>query len=356
MAEGEKREFRTGHFFDVGNHLEASSLKCSRHVSLRRAMLSNIGFAAFRTQDYKSRMIDIRLLLDFAAVGETLSFSAAARSTGIAQPRLSAQIRKLEGLLGMTLFERTTRRVAFTPAGQHLFDLVRPTAKAAEMLLTDVTLLRTGRIGQLGLGMIVLGEPDRRLSGMVSSFVARHPDVDVSVETGSPEIHLKRLSERSLDLACILGGQPMEELEILPLHPIAFAVMMAQDDPLAERATILPQDFAGRRVAMVQRRRNPAFYDLHYAPLLAAGAEPVYVPELRRVLVRNMPGLLVTTLVPGAADATLRHGMVRRAVAGMPPLTLDLVRLRDAVPAPAAEAFWNYCRKVVAGPSQPNKA
>jgi len=60
-------------------------------------------------------MIDVRLLLDFAAVGEALSFSAAARKTGVAQPRLSAQIRKLEAILGMALFERTTRRASPSP-------------------------------------------------------------------------------------------------------------------------------------------------------------------------------------------------------------------------------------------------
>ena len=296
--------------------------------------------------------IDVRLLLDFAAVGEALSFSAAARKTGVAQPRLSAQIRKLEAILGMALFERT-RSVAFTPAGQHLFDLVRPTAKAADSLLADVALLRTGRIGRLGLGTIVLGEPDRRLSALVSSFAGCHPDIDVNVETGSPEIHLKRLGERSLDLACFLRWQPMEGLELLALHRIAFAVMMAQDDPLASRPAILPKDFAGRQVAMVPRQRNPEFFNTYYAPLIEGGADPVYVPELRRMLVRNTPGLLVTTLVPGAADGMLRHAMVRRAISGLPPLALNLARLRGVIAPPPAEAFWNYCRRSAAAPSQP---
>jgi DNA-binding transcriptional LysR family regulator len=300
-------------------------------------------------------MIDIRLLLDFAAVGEALSFSAAARATGIAQPRLSAQVRKLEAMLGMALFERTTRRVAFTPAGQHLFDLVRPTAKAAEKLTADVTLLRTGRIGRLALGTLALGEPDRRLSSLVATFAARNPDVDVSVESGSPEIHRKRLDERSLDLACFLQSAQMpspEGLEMLPLHAVAFAVMMAQDDALARREALTPADFAGRQVAMVPRQRNPQFFDLYYGPLIAAGAEPVYVPELRRMLVRNRPGLLVTTLIPGAAHATLRHAMVRRAIAGLPALALILARPAGPPPAPAADALWNYCRKSVAETTQ----
>jgi DNA-binding transcriptional LysR family regulator len=290
-------------------------------------------------------VIDIRLLLDFAAVGEALSFSEAARKTNIAQPRLSAQIRKLEDILGMTLFDRTTRRVAFTPAGQHLYELVRPTAKAAESLLAEVMLIRSGQTGRLSLGTIVLGEPDRRLSNLIAGFAADHPDADICIESGLPHVHLTRLAERSLDLACCVEWEPATGYETLRLHPVYLAVMMGQGDPLAEVAEIHPEQLAGRRVAMLQRARNPSFFDRCYAPILAAGAEPVYAPELRRTLLRDVPDLIVTTMVPGTADARLRHGIVRRGLAGMPEMWLTLARLRASVQSSLADAFWEYCRK-----------
>lgn len=290
-------------------------------------------------------MIDIRLLLDFAAVGEALSFSEAARKTNIAQPRLSAQIRKLEDILGMTLFDRTTRRVAFTPAGQHLYELVRPTAKAAESLLAEVMRIRSGQTGRLSLGTIVLGEPDRRLSNLIAGFAADHPDADICIESGLPHVHLTRLAERSLDLACCVEWEPATGYETLRLHPVYLAVMMGQGDPLAEVAEIHPEQLAGRRVAMLQRARNPSFFDRCYAPILAAGAEPVYAPELRRTLLRDVPDLIVTTMVPGTADARLRHGIVRRGLAGMPEMWLTLARLRASVQSSLADAFWEYCRK-----------
>jgi len=290
-------------------------------------------------------VIDIRLLLDFAAVGEALSFSEAARKTNIAQPRLSAQIRKLEDILGMTLFDRTTRRVAFTPAGQHLYELVRPTAKAAESLLAEVMRIRSGQTGRLSLGTIVLGEPDRRLSNLIAGFAADHPDADICIESGLPHVHLTRLAERSLDLACCVEWEPATGYETLRLHPVYLAVMMGQGDPLAEVAEIHPEQLAGRRVAMLQRARNPSFFDRCYAPILAAGAEPVYAPELRRTLLRDVPDLIVTTMVPGTADARLRHGIVRRGLAGMPEMWLTLARLRASVQSSLADAFWEYCRK-----------
>ncbi|MET0137383.1 MAG: LysR family transcriptional regulator [Sphingobium sp.] len=290
-------------------------------------------------------MIDIRVLLDFAAVGDTLSFSAAARQTKVAQPRLSAQVKKLENLVGTPLFERTTRRVVFTPAGQRLYDMVRPTAQAVETLLTDVAALRTGCKGRLGLGTVILAEPDRRLADIISAFGKSHPEVDISIEAGSPEVHLARLAQRSLDLAFCPEVEPVDDHDSLPLHPVAFAVMMAADDPLAQMPALRPEDFAGRSVAIMQRTRNPAFFDRFFAPFVTAGAQPVYVPELRRALLRDKPGLIVTTIVPGNPDAQLRHGIVRRRVEGLPTMRMTLVRPRGTIPSPTAAAFWELCRR-----------
>jgi DNA-binding transcriptional LysR family regulator len=67
----------------------------------------------------------------FLAVGETLNFRKAAEKLGIAQPALSRSIRDLEHQLGFTLFERSTRRVMLTPAGEVLY---RESADAMQRL------------------------------------------------------------------------------------------------------------------------------------------------------------------------------------------------------------------------------
>jgi DNA-binding transcriptional LysR family regulator len=66
--------------------------------------------------------IEVRELRYFIAVAEELSFTRAAARLGLAQPPLSAAIGKLERKLGVTLLERTTRRVALTEAGAILLE------------------------------------------------------------------------------------------------------------------------------------------------------------------------------------------------------------------------------------------
>ncbi|WP_328500259.1 LysR family transcriptional regulator [Streptomyces sp. NBC_00457] len=76
--------------------------------------------------------MESRPLRYFVAVAEELNFARAAERLGISPPPLSRAIRQLESDLGVTLFERTTHRVALTPAGMVLLDEARVALDALE--------------------------------------------------------------------------------------------------------------------------------------------------------------------------------------------------------------------------------
>ena len=69
---------------------------------------------------------NVRLLRYFLAVADAGTFTAAAEVLHVSQPALSQQIRKLEGELGFTLFQRGTRHVTLTPHGQDLISSAPP--------------------------------------------------------------------------------------------------------------------------------------------------------------------------------------------------------------------------------------
>jgi DNA-binding transcriptional LysR family regulator len=74
--------------------------------------------------------LELRELRYFIAVAEELNFTRAAMRLGMAQPPLSAAIGKLERKLGVTLLERTSRRVTLTPAGAVLLEQGRIAVEA----------------------------------------------------------------------------------------------------------------------------------------------------------------------------------------------------------------------------------
>ena len=76
--------------------------------------------------------VELRHLRYFVAVGEELHFTRAARRVHIAQQPLSAAIARLEQQLGVTLLERTTRRVELTEAGEALLEPARAALRAVD--------------------------------------------------------------------------------------------------------------------------------------------------------------------------------------------------------------------------------
>src|SRR5919202_4397310 len=69
--------------------------------------------------------VDARLWRSFTTVAEELHYGRAAERLHITQPALSRQIRDLERVLGVTLFDRTSRRVVLSRAGQAVLGQAR---------------------------------------------------------------------------------------------------------------------------------------------------------------------------------------------------------------------------------------
>src|SRR3954469_13350669 len=124
--------------------------------------------------------LDTRLLRAFVAVAEELSFTRAAKRLFIAQQALSSQVQQLEARLGVKLFERTTRRVALTAAGERLLPAAREALAALDAGLGELEALRrseraTLRVGLSGTAMVPL------VGEIIGRFAERHPAGELEV-------------------------------------------------------------------------------------------------------------------------------------------------------------------------------
>src|SRR4029077_17473797 len=144
--------------------------------------------------------IELRHLRYFLAVAETLHFSQAAKRLGIAQPPLSQQIRNLEQLVGHRLFDRTTRGVRLTLAGQLLAERARGTIEKVHDDLAQVRRLGRGEEGTLTVGFsgsVMFTE----LPSALASYCRKFPKGELRLRELVTSAQIAALLDGTLDLA-----------------------------------------------------------------------------------------------------------------------------------------------------------
>jgi DNA-binding transcriptional LysR family regulator len=153
--------------------------------------------------------VELRHLRAFVAVAEELHFGRAARRLLIAQPAVSQLVRGLEAELGVPLFDRTSRRVSLTWAGQVLLDEARDLLARQTRLTERMERVRKGETGEIGLGTIPALPPDL-IPSLLTELRDRLPDVRVVARSLPSGLTAAAALERpDVDIA-LLRGQVSE--------------------------------------------------------------------------------------------------------------------------------------------------
>ena len=104
------------------------------------------------------RDVELRELRIFLVLAGELHFGRTAERLGISQPGVSEAVRVLESRLGVKCFDRTSRRVRLTPAGEELRRKLAPALAALERALTETSDLSGDIRGLLRIGFVLTTE------------------------------------------------------------------------------------------------------------------------------------------------------------------------------------------------------
>jgi DNA-binding transcriptional LysR family regulator len=184
--------------------------------------------------------MELRHLRAFVAVAEEGTFTAAADRLVLVQSAVSAAIRSLERELGVSLFDRTTRRVTLTDAGRALLPEALRTLESARLAADAVDQVKGGLRGTVSLGIMqatVGGAAS--VASMVSGFQAEHPLVAVTVRhVGGSRSLAKSVRDGDLDLGILSlpGGFP--GLSLTELGSERMLLACASAHPLAGRGSV----------------------------------------------------------------------------------------------------------------------
>lgn len=176
------------------------------------------------TAGKKRRQPSIAQLRAFAAVAEHLHFRDAAAAMQLSQPALSGAVSALEETLGVTLVERTTRRVLLSPAGERL--AVRAKAVLAEVgaLLEEADALRAPFTGTLRLGVIPTVAP-YLLPTVLNLVSDRYPRLDLQVHEELTANLMEGLFGGRLDLLLLAVPLGVPGVTEIPLFDEDFVLI-----------------------------------------------------------------------------------------------------------------------------------
>jgi DNA-binding transcriptional LysR family regulator len=280
--------------------------------------------------------MELRHLRYFVAIAEERSFTRAAERLWVAQPGLSTQIRRLEGELGVKLFERHTRGADLTRAGELFLERARSALAAADVAGATGRDLEAGLIGSLRLG-IASEARWGRASDVLQRFSRERPRVELTVLEAYGGTLWRDLREGRLDALVAPTGYASPDLRSLELGSEAWVVLIGTGHPLAGIGPVAVEDLAGEAIAVTGHRDGASldravadlFEEQQVAPKLVRAAPG---PALHATAAGNE--ILVVTTAPAALPA----GVVARALDPRRMLAFELL-VRDEMRSPALAAF-----------------
>jgi DNA-binding transcriptional LysR family regulator len=179
--------------------------------------------------------IDPRLLRAFVTVAGRGGFSAAAAALHITQPALSRRIAELESVLGLRLFDRTSRRVALTPSGEDVLARCRDLLASGEALRERSRALAEGKAGTLRIGcapMIM----ESVVVPLIGEYRKRCPNVDLQLYEQGGERAQEAVLRGQLQAAVASPTEP--RLQSRPLFPWRLLAVVPGGHPWARGRTL----------------------------------------------------------------------------------------------------------------------
>jgi DNA-binding transcriptional LysR family regulator len=230
---------------------------------------------------------DLRRLRYFVAVAEECHFGRAAARLHVTAPPLSQRIRELEQALGVTLFERTSRRVVLTPAGERLLVEARDVLRAVERF--DAVAAELAATPAIWTAAYCHGS-EGGMMRTIRALRAEHPDLTVRAD-GLTSLHILDRLRMGHVAAGIVRG-PVADPDRVASVPLARVPVDHVALPLSHRlaggAVVEARDLDAEPVLVVDRADAPTAHDEIESYCAAMGAKPRWIThsavQVERVL------------------------------------------------------------------------
>lgn len=189
--------------------------------------------------------MDIRIMEYYLAIVREGNISAAAEALHVSQPALSRQIKDLEEELGVTLFERGSRRIKLTEEGMILRRRAEEMVRLMQITESEISRAHSTLTGEVHIGA---GESlaFHHLSRIAGEIHGEHPDIRFTITSGDTADLLDQLDNGLIDVALIFTDYDHSQYQGIRLPADdKLGLLMKKDSPLAEKAAVTVSDLQG---------------------------------------------------------------------------------------------------------------
>ncbi|MGM0509412.1 MAG: LysR family transcriptional regulator [Fusobacteriota bacterium] len=169
--------------------------------------------------------MDLHYLKIFYEVAREGSFTNAAKKLFINQSAVSIQVKKFENNLNVKLFDRSSKKIKLTYAGEVLFKKAKIIFREIDIAKHEIKKIVTGKQGKIVIGAThMIGEP--LLPEIIDKFSKLHPTIEYEIYIKERDVLLKDLKDGEVDL--VLMGEyfiKSEDYEIIPVMEYPFIVV-----------------------------------------------------------------------------------------------------------------------------------
>ncbi|HET9485263.1 MAG TPA: LysR substrate-binding domain-containing protein [Xanthomonadales bacterium] len=292
--------------------------------------------------------MNLRDLRYLVALADHKHFGRAAEASFVSQPTLSTQIRKLEEELGVTLVERSPRKLMLTDVGREITARARSILREVDEVRELARRTRDPESGALRLGLFPTLAP-YLLPHVVPRIRARFPRLELLLVEEKTPVLLRQLAEGRIDAACLALPIHDAHLHTEFLFEEPFVLAVPRGHPLTKRASLKVSDLEDQSLLLLEDGHCLREQALGVCELAGAsertGFRATSLETLRQMVAANvgvtlLPTLAVKPPVPVSDDIALlrfrdnapsrRIAMVWRKTSGNTPFLKQLAAiLRD---------------------------
>lgn len=247
--------------------------------------------------------MELRHLRYFQAVAEELNYRKAAERLFISQPGLSRQIKQLEELLDVQLFERDKKHVELTVAGAYLKDEVDFVINHLESTKNQLKLIDSGKVGELRIGF--LGSASNQiLPDLLTRLNSEQPLITTSLEELSNSVQVEMIQKDKLDMGFVRLASVPDELVMKPVLRDSFSLVVPESHPIRNQDFKSVSQFSDDSFILF----SSDYSNYYYEQILSICKDSGFSPKIRH---KSVHALTIFRLVENGLGVAIIPGSLK---------------------------------------------